>query len=176
MLSSSSSCGWSGSDSLSEDAPSAGRMRDCACVYWTKNDAVEMFCWDMCVEERDLVVSGKGVYGGGGPRVAVVVVVVTAAVVEVPAELRGRTMGGEEGVKRKGGLGKAAAVAEEARRRVWALCPDEDARLRTVGEVFLRREMVVELRSGPLTVLGWGSEKDIDLARVLLGYDMVVFG
>ena len=82
------------------------------------------------------MVSGKGVYGGGGPRVAAVVVVV--AVVEVTAELRGRTVGGEDGVKRKGGLGNAAAVAEEARRRVWALCPDEDARLRAVGEVFLR--------------------------------------
>ena len=143
MLSSSSSCGRSGSDSLSEDASSAGRMRDWACVYCTRNVAVEMFCWDMCGEERDFVVSGKGVYGGGGPRVAaVVVVVVAAAVVEVTAELRGRTVGGEEGVKRKGGLGNAAAVAEEARRRVWALCPDEDARCTVAGcksgEMFLR--------------------------------------
>ena len=149
MLSSSSSCGWSGSDSLSEEASCAGRMRACACVYCTRNVAVEMFCWDMCGEDRDLVVSGKGVYGGGGPRVAAAAVVV---VVGVTAELRGRTTGGEEGVKRKGGLGKAAAVAEEARRRVWAQCPDEDARVRTAGEVFLRGWEVVG--SGPLAGLG----------------------
>jgi hypothetical protein len=125
-------------------------------VYCTRNVAVEMFCWDMCGEDRDLVVSGKGVYGGGGPRVAAAAVVVVV-VVGVTAELRGRTTGGEEGVKRKGGLGKAAAVAEEARRRVWAQCPDEeDARLRTAGEVFLRGwEVLVEVvGSGPLAGLG----------------------
>jgi hypothetical protein len=94
-------------------------------VYCTRNVAVvEMFGWAMCGEERDLVASGKGVYGGGGPRVAAGVVVV----VVVTAELRGRTTGGVDGVKRKGGLGKAAAVVEEARLRVWvlALWTDDD--------------------------------------------------
>ena len=132
-----------------------------------------MFCWDMCGEDRDLVVSGKGVYGGGGPRVAAAsaAVVVVVVVVGVTAELRGRTTGGEEGVKRKGGLGKAAAVAEEARRRVWALCPDEDARLRTAGEAFFRGwEVLVEVGgSGPLAGLAWGSVRDVHLGGVRLG-------
>lgn len=119
----------------------------------------------MCGEERDLVASGEGVYGGGGPSVVVVV---------VRAELRGRTMGGEDGVKRKGGLGKAAAVADDARLRVRVLAAlwtdDDDAPLRAVGEVsFGGREMAVEVRSG----LGCGSEWDIDLGRFRLRYDMV---
>jgi len=94
----------------------------------------------MCGEERDLVASGKGVYGGGGPRVVAAV----GVVVVVTVELRGRTMGGEDGVKRKGRVGKAAAVAEDARLRVgvpvlWpaVLWPDEDARLGTVGGLLL---------------------------------------
>jgi hypothetical protein len=70
-----------------------------------------MFCWDMWGEERDLVASGNGEYGGGGPRLAVAIVVVTV-------ELRGSTTGGEDGVKIKGRLGKAAAVlVEDARLR-----------------------------------------------------------
>jgi hypothetical protein len=109
-----------------------------------------LFCWEMCGEERDLVVNANGVYGGGGPRVAVsaaaAAVVAVVVVVVVTAELRGRPTGGADGVvKRKGPLGKAAAVAENARRRRdWAvvvlLWPDEeDARLRTVlGVVLLR--------------------------------------
>ena len=80
----------------------------------------------MCGDERDLVASGNGVYGGGGPRLAVVVV--------VTAELRGRTTGGEDGVRRKGRLGQAAAVAEDARLRVW---PGGDARLLSVGKVLV---------------------------------------
>lgn len=50
-------------------------------------------------------------------------------------ELRGPTMGGLEGVKRKGRIGKAAAVAEDARLRVLVLVllwPDEYVRLRSV--------------------------------------------
>jgi hypothetical protein len=70
-------------------------------VYCAMNVAVEMFC-ERCDDERDLVASGKGVYGGGGPRLAV--------------ELRGRTMGGEQGVKIKGW--EEDAVAEVARLRV----------------------------------------------------------
>jgi hypothetical protein len=104
-----------------------------------------MFWCEMCGEDRDLVVSGNGVYGGGGPRVVVVVVAVAVVVVVVTAELCGRTTGGvnANGVKRKGPLGKAAAVVvEDARLRVWcvALWPaDDDARLRTGGAmVFLR--------------------------------------
>lgn len=98
-----------------------------------------MFWWEMCGEERDLVASGNGVYGGGGPTavagVAVVVVVV------VTAELRGGTTGGANanGVKRKGPLGKAAAVVEDARLRGCVLWPDDDARLRTVGVTMLLR-------------------------------------
>ncbi len=133
MLSSSSSWGWTGSDSLSEHAPCAGRMGGCVCAYCTRNVADEMFWWEMCGEERDLVVSENGVYGGGGPRVAVVSV-----------ELRGSTTGGEDGVKtlkRKGPLGKtAAAVAEDARLRGGVLWPDEDALLR-VGRVRLWYDM-----------------------------------
>jgi hypothetical protein len=103
MPSSSSSRG-SGSDSLSEDAPRARRMR--GGVYCARNVAVEMF-WERCEEEGDLAVRGKGVYGGGGPRAV--------------GELRGPTMGGVDGVKRKGRLGRDAAVAEDARLRVWVL-------------------------------------------------------
>jgi hypothetical protein len=106
MLPSSSSSRGSGSDSLSEDAPCVSRMR--GGEYCARNVAVEMFC-ERCEEERDrdFVVSGeKGVYGGGGPRAVVVA-------------LRGPTMGGVDGVKRKGRfVGKGAAVAEEARLRV----------------------------------------------------------
>jgi hypothetical protein len=87
-----------------------------------------MFWWEMCGEERDLVVRGNGVYGGGGPRVVVVVAAAAAAAVVVlllTAELSGRTMGAgnetnADGVKRKGPLGKAAAVVvEDARLRGW---------------------------------------------------------
>jgi hypothetical protein len=95
-----------------------------------------MFWWEMCGEERDLAVSGNAVYGGGGPRAAAAVVVVTA-------ELRGGTTGGVNAndVKRKGPLGKAAAVVvEDARLRVWVLWPaDDDARLRTGGGLILLR-------------------------------------
>jgi len=93
----------------------------------------------MCGEERDLVASGNGVYGGGGPRLAVVAVAV--AIVVVTVESRGSTTGGGDGVKRKGRLGKAAAVlVEDARLRGggWVLWPDEDARMRTVGVILLR--------------------------------------
>jgi len=98
-----------------------------------------MFWWEMCGEDRDLVVSGNGVYGGGGPRMAAI-----AAVVEVvvTAELRGRTTGGAaDGVaKRKGPLGNEAAVVEDARLRDWVvLWPDDDGRLRTVGVMLLLR-------------------------------------
>lgn len=79
-----------------------------------------MFWWEMCGEDRDLVVSGNGVYGGGGPRMAAIAAVVVVVVV-VTAELRGRTMGGAAGggaVKRKGPLGnEAAVVVEDARLR-----------------------------------------------------------
>jgi hypothetical protein len=95
----------------------------------------------MCGEDRDLVVSGNGVYGGGGPRAVAAVV----AVVVVTAELCGRTTGGvnADDVKRKGPLGKAAAVVvEDARLRGWCVVlwpADDDARLRTGGAmVFLR--------------------------------------
>lgn len=57
-------------------------------VYWARKVAVEMLC-EMCDDERDFVASsGKGVYGGGEPRLDI--------------ELRGRTTGGDDGVKRKG--------------------------------------------------------------------------
>lgn len=110
-------------------------MGDCdGCAYCTRNVADEMFWWEMCGEERDLVVSGNGVYGGGGPTVAVVVVVVTVG-------LRGGTTDGANanGVKRKGPLGKAAAVVEDARLRGWVLWPDDDTRLRAVGVMMLFR-------------------------------------
>jgi hypothetical protein len=101
-----------------------------------------MFWWEMCGEERDLAVSGNGVYGGGGPTVVVVgmaavvvAVVVVVVVVVVTAELRGRTMGGTNGVKRKGPLGNAAVVVEDARLRP----ADDDARLRTIVGVMLLR-------------------------------------
>jgi hypothetical protein len=107
-----------------------------------------MFWWEMCGEERDLVVSGNGVYGGGGPTVAASVVVVVVVVVVTVEELRGRTTGAgganADGVKRKGPLGKAAVVlVEDARLRGWAvvLWPDDDAsaRLRAaVGVTLLR--------------------------------------
>jgi hypothetical protein len=95
----------------------------------------------MCGEERDLVVSGNGVYGGGGPTVAAAASAVVVVVVVVTAELRGGTMGGANAndVKRKGPLGKAAAVVEDARLRGWALWPDDDARLRPVGMMMLLR-------------------------------------
>src|SRR5712671_3601092 len=121
MLSSPSSMG-SGSDSLSEVVPGMGRMR--GGVYFARNVAVEMF-WERCDEDRDLADSGCGVYGGGGPRAVVVA-------------LRGRTVGGEEGVKRrKGRVGKDAAVAEEARLRAWVVLLGGCVRLRTVGDVAL---------------------------------------
>jgi hypothetical protein len=91
-------------------------------VYCARKVAVEMF-WESCEDEDDFVVSGKGVYGGGGPRAAVLV------------ELRGPTMGGVEGVKRKGRFGKDAAVAEDARLRVWPRVlwlEEETVRLRRV--------------------------------------------
>ena len=46
-------------------------------------------------------------------------------------------MGGLEGVERKGRIGKAAAVAEDARLRVLVLLlwPDEYVRLRSVWRV-----------------------------------------
>ena len=102
------------------------------CAYCTRNVADEIFWWEMCGEERDLVVSGNGVYGGGGPTVAVVVVVDTA-------ELGGGRTGGVNGndVKRKGPLGKVAAVVDDARLRVRVLRPDDDARLRAVGAMTL---------------------------------------
>jgi hypothetical protein len=95
-----------------------------------------MFWWEICGEERDLVVSGNGVYGGGGPTV-----VAAVAVVVVTVELGGGTTGGANanGVKRKGPLGKAAAVVEDARLRGWVLWPDDEARLRTVGAMMLLR-------------------------------------
>ena len=77
-----------------------GRMR--SGVYCAKNVAVEMFS-ERCDDERDLVARGKGVYGGGEPR--------------LDMELRGRTMGGEQGVKRKG-WEEGAAVADVARLRM----------------------------------------------------------
>lgn len=102
----------------------------------------------MCGEERDLAVSGNSVYGGGGPKVAALVAAVAAVVVVVVVavraeELRGRTMGGADGVKRKGPLGKAGVVAEDARLRFggWVvLWLDDDAggRLRTMGVTLVR--------------------------------------
>lgn len=128
-------------------------------VYCTRNAADEMFWWEeMCGEERDLVASGNGVYGGGGPSVATEAAAMLVVVV-VTAEVRERTMGGEDGVKAKGRLGMAAAVAEDARLRVLVVLwpADEDARLRIVVGQVLRRgwEMVVavaeeeERKSGP---------------------------
>ena len=120
-----------------------------------------LFWWDMCGEERDLVGRGNGVYGGGGSRVVVVVAAaaetaVAVVMVVVTAELFGCTVGGAGGVKRKGPLGKAAVVVEEARLRGWVLWPPDDddasARLRTVGEMLARgrgREMVVVVGSEP---------------------------
>ena len=70
----------------------------------------------MCVEERDLVGSAKGVYGGGGPTVAAAAAA-AVVVVAVRVKLSGRTTGGADGVKRKGPLGKAAVVVEDARLR-----------------------------------------------------------
>ena len=76
----------------------------------------------MCGDERDLVGSGNAVYGGGGPRVTAAAVVAAVVVVVVTVELRGRTTGGASGVKRKGPLGKAAAVfVDDARLRDWVL-------------------------------------------------------
>ncbi len=76
--------------------------------------------WERCDDERDLVASGKGVYGGGEPRL----------------ELRGRTTGGEDGVKRKGWdrKGEGAAVVDDARLRVRVAKAKEEARLRKAGE------------------------------------------
>lgn len=83
-----------------------------------------MVC-ERCEEERDFAVSGNGVYGGGGPRAVVV-------------GLRGPTMGGLEGVKRKGRFEKDAAVAEDARLRVSVLLlPDEHVRFLSVRGVAL---------------------------------------
>ena len=111
-------------------------------MYCTRNAAVadETFWWEICAEERDLVVSGIGVYGGGGPTVAASAVVVVVVVV-VTAELCGGTTGGANAndVKRKGPLGKAAAVVEDARLRGWVLWPADDARLRPVGVMMLPR-------------------------------------
>jgi hypothetical protein len=109
-----------------------------------------------------------------------VVVVVTAEL-----ELRGRPTGGAADgvVKRKGPLGKAAAVAENARRRRdWAvvvlLWPDEeDARLRTVlGVVLLRGrgwEMVVVVVEPELESEEWDIDIHLGRVRLLLGFDMV---
>jgi hypothetical protein len=99
-----------------------------------------MFWWEMCGEERDLVASGNGVYGGGGPT-AVAGVAGVVVVVVGTAELRGGTAGGANanGVKRKGPLGKAAAVVEDARLRGCVLWPDDDARLRAAGVMTLLR-------------------------------------
>jgi hypothetical protein len=93
-------------------------------VYCARNVAVEMVC-ERCEEERDFAVSGNGVYGGGGPRA-------------VAVGLRGPTMGGLEGVKRKGRFGKDAVVSEDARLRVSVLLlPDEHVRLLSVRRVAL---------------------------------------
>ena len=112
---SSSSSRGSGSDSLSDDASSScvGRMR--SGVYCARNVAVEMFC-DRFDAECDLVASGKGVYGGGGPRLD-------------EEEFRGRTMGGVHGVKRKG-WDSVAAVADVARLRMGVRLLEEEVRLR----------------------------------------------
>ena len=56
-------------------------------AYCTRNVADEMFWWEICGDERDLVVSGNAVYGGGGPR-AVAAVVAVVVVVVVTVELR----------------------------------------------------------------------------------------
>lgn len=109
-----------------------------------------MFC-ERCDDERDLVASGKGVYGGGEPRLEM--------------ELRGRTTGGVDGVKRKGWdrKGEGAAVADDARLRVGVLVPEEEVRLRKLyeavdgpgtgtggqDEVFWWSETVVKVRSAP---------------------------
>jgi hypothetical protein len=100
-----------------------------------------MFWWEMCGEERDLVASGNGVYGGGGPTAVAGVAGVVVVVVVGTAELRGGTAGGANanGVKRKGPLGKAAAVVEDARLRGCVLWPDDDARLRAAGVMTLLR-------------------------------------
>ena len=95
--------------------------------------------WEICGEERDLVVRGNGVYGGGGPTVVMAVAAaVVVVVVVVTVELRRRTTdtGGANDVKRKGPLGKAGVVVEDARLRGWVLWPADDdasARLRSVA-------------------------------------------
>ena len=105
-----------------------------------------MLC-ERCDDERDLATRGKGVYGGGEPR--------------LDMDLRGRTTGGEDGVKRKGWdrKGEGTAVAEEARLRMGVLVPlEEEVRLRKLGvvdgpatggkvEVFRWSETVVKVRS-----------------------------
>lgn len=78
-------------------------------------------------------------------------------------ELRGRTVGGEHGVKRKGWdwKGVGAAVADDARLRVGVRLLEEEVRLRRWGgvvegpgtegngEVLRLLEMVVKVRSAP---------------------------
>ena len=51
-----------------------------------------MFWWEICGDERDLVVSGNAVYGGGGPRAVVVVVVVTVELRCADARRAGRVV------------------------------------------------------------------------------------
>lgn len=86
-------------------------------------------------------------YGGGEPRLDI--------------ELRGRTMGGEQGVKRKG-WEEGTAVADVARLRVGVRLLEEVVRLRRLGvaveglgtrgnnEVLRSLERVVKVRSAPL--------------------------
>jgi len=78
-------------------------------------------------------------------------------------ELRGRTTGGEDGVKRKGWdrKGEGAAVADDARLRVGVLVTEEEVRLRRLceavdgpgtggeDEVCWWSETVVKVRSAP---------------------------
>lgn len=67
--------------------------------------------------------------------------------------LRGLTVGGLEGVKRKGRFGKDAAVADDARLRVSVvvlLLPDEHVRLLSVRGMALELGTVCEEEEVPV--------------------------